>query len=267
MNYDPRAMPNPSCHCGAPLPCDLHPITETVQASERPLMPDWTTLDEADIRVLTFTDRPECLLIVATSDGAITLPRLRAPFVKHEVTRSLSEAGIRSRVSETQAGRWSRAAVKAHAAEKAERFQQNKQREATEATLLRGAESVAARDRAEAIASKHAVDETIRNLKAKIGEAKSKRATTGQHMDPHAFRRLERDLALAQTESLALQTRLGELKKAEKAENIRLANEQQSTFRGAFFAAAKRTLDRAVFLDLLAQAEAETLGHEDDGDA
>ena len=62
------------------------------------------------------------------------------------------------------------------------------------------------------------MDEIIRALKAEIAEARSKAFTSGQYMPPGVYRAKERRLKDLKDESQALQTRIGELRRAEAAE-------------------------------------------------
>lgn len=172
------------------------------------------------MRVVVFPEWPEAILILM-SDGesALSLPQLSVPFDRVAIAASLRTAGITPRVQEQAPGRWTTALSMARQAERAERFARQKEHEAAQAQIMTAASDDAEAERAELILEKHNVDDEIRQLKAKLGKARSTAATRGQYMAPHEYRRLEDRLAKRQERSLAIQVRLGELKKARKAAN------------------------------------------------
>ena len=178
------------------------------------------------LRVMIFNDRPDTLLLIAPEGATeIVLSPIPLPVTKGGVAEALSLAGIDARVSESVPGRWTTAITQARNAGRAERGQQQRQREATEAAFLRGSAASGVRDRAEAIAMKLVVDEKIRVLKAEIGHIKSVAFTQGVFIPSSEFRAKERLLDQLKGDGQALQTKLGGLKTQEKKKNQALDGE------------------------------------------
>ena len=198
------------------------------------------------IRVMIFPDRPDCILFYVPDGEALTTPPLAAPFNKKSVADAFAAVRANVRLTESTPGRWTESMKMMRKAEKAERFQLQKQREAAMVVLDRGGGDLA-KTRAEAIARKHGVDERIRDAKDWIKRAKSNAATRGQYEDAERFRRKERELSSLQTESLAIQQQLGDLRKQEKAENVKSSNEEMHLFKKA----AYRVLSEQQFEEIL----------------
>ena len=89
---------------------------------------------------------------------------------------------------------------------------------------------MAIRERSEIVQKKQEIDASMRRLKQELQKARAQAATRGVYMD-----RAEYHLARLKQESQALQTRLGELKKAEKAENTRVYEQERMDFRQAAY--------------------------------
>lgn len=208
------------------------------------------------IRIMVFVDRPDSVLLVAPDSDMPALPAMAAPFTKTSVSVAMVEAGVDARVSESIAGRWTTAIVQATKADKAERAQKQMLHEATVATLLRSANDPALRDRALTIQRKHEVDDSLRTLKAKLVEAKAKAATRGAFMPIDEFRKLTARVDALKEESLALQTRLGELRDAEKAANREADKAERSAFPQRFMTAARKMLDPDTYNELVREAAA-----------
>lgn len=201
-------------------------------------------------RLMVFTDRPDCLLIVANDGAELRLPVLVAPFTKASVASAFGEVGLDYRVSESIAGRWNTARIQARKAERAERAQRNNMRLAAEAAAANGSPSDAIREHAGLTARKLEVDREIGKLKTKIAEAKSKAFTSGQYMDPTAFRRMESKLEALKNESQAIQVRFGEMRVLRKQINI--AKHEATGER--FINAAREFLDEDEFEAIMAVA-------------
>jgi hypothetical protein len=216
-------------------------------------------MGKPSIRVFVFRDRPDTLLIHVGQDyrGPFSLPEIQAPFVREDIAFDLGRAGIRAGVFASVPGRWTQVMSKARSDDRAARRQQQTQREATQAALFRGASDPEVRERGAAVTRKLAVDEEIRGLKKQIAEAKTAAATRGVYMPPHEFRGLEARLEEAKQESQALQTRLGELKAAEKDRNRAIRDEETRRFERRFYEAAKAILDEDTLADILAEANGE----------
>lgn len=223
------------------------------------------TIDEQDdgrcLRVMVFPDRPDCILFYVPDGMRLIIPPIPSPFYKTTTSAALSSAGLNYRLTESVPGRWTESVLLMKKAERAERAQLQKVREATMAVLDRSGGPLA-QNRAEAISKKHEVDERIREAKAWIGRAKSNSFARGTYEDPDRYRRKERELYELQQESLALQARLGELKKLEKAENRAAAKDENERF----VKAAYRVLSQEK-LDLILDAVADDLDAEDEAGA
>lgn len=210
------------------------------------------------IRVMVFPGRPDCILFYVPDGEELAIPPVPAPFNKKSIADHFAAAKVPCRITESVPGRWTESMMMMRKADKSERRQMQTQREAAQLTLERGGTPLA-RTRAEAIARKHVVDQQIRDLKVSIGKAKSESFRTGVYQRPEVFRAKQKDLTDLQTESLAIQQQLGELKKQEKAENIAASNEEMHMFRRA----AQRVLTEAQF-DAILDAMADDLDAEDE---
>lgn len=111
---------------------------------------------------------------------------------------------------------------------------------------MRGSANTHVRDRADALARKLAVDERIRVLKETIVRASRDAARTGRYLPPQEFRALETELVQLKTDSQALQTRLGDMRKAEREQNR--AHSDQVAW--AFKHAAYKVLSKEQFEQL-----------------
>lgn len=186
------------------------------------------------LRVFVFRDRPDALLVlVPEGTTEVLLPELAAPFTQQGAAMAFGEARVPARVFESVAGRWSHAMTKADRDAKATRAQEALQREAMEASILKGSTVPTIRERAEAMERKLAVDDEIRELKLAIGKAKSDVHTKRVYMEPDKFRRLEQRLAKLKVESQALQAKLAELRKSEKGQGAKGARSEAQRFMDA----------------------------------
>lgn len=208
------------------------------------------------IRIMVFPNRPDCILFYVPDGEMLEIPPVPAPFNKRSVADIFAGAKVACRITESVPGRWTESMVMMRKADKAERRQLETQREASRLSIERGGTPLA-RTRADAIARKHVVDAQIRELKTWIGQAKS-RAFRGQYERPELFRAKQRDLTELQTESLAIQQQLGDLKKKEHAENQAADNEDLQRFRSA----AQRVLTDEQ-LDAILDAMADDLDAEE----
>lgn len=184
------------------------------------------------VRVTVFPDRAECILLHVSEGQEVALPALKSPFRKAEIAAVLKRAGIRCDVTESVPGRWTQAASKMALEERAERHQIQRQKEATMLALDRSG-SPLARTRAEALAKKHVVDDRIREIKAWLAQARTNFHTRGLYKDPVEYRGKEHELLRLKEDSQALQTRLGELREQEKAQNRVAEREEGDRFRAA----------------------------------
>jgi len=206
------------------------------------------------IRVAVFPDRPECVLFFVPEDECIQLPEMRPPFTKSMISEALRAQGIpRVDVFETVPGRWTQAMSKAMNSERAARRSQQNQAEATQAAMLRGASHADVRERSVLLLHKQNVDGQIRDLKEWIGNAKARVVSHGEYEDPHRFRQKEASLEELKQESQAIQSRLGELRKIEKARNIADGESRLERFKRK----ARELLDEEMFLRIENEADAE----------
>jgi hypothetical protein len=219
------------------------------------------------VRITVFPEWPEALLVLVDEDaeGVLVLPPLPVPFDRAGVVEAAKEAGFLARVAEGTPGRWKPVMDKAAQDLRAERGQRQRQEEATFAALARGAADPDVRERGELIDRKQHVDEALAAAKTKLGAAKNAAWTSGTRMEPAAFRALEEEVRRLGNESQALQTRLGELRRAEKDRNREASRVENERFARRFQAAARAMLDPEVYERLLAAAATEAEGEDEDG--
>lgn len=203
---------------------------------------------------MVFPDRPDCLLFFVPDGGRLEIPALTSPFYKGTTATALGQAGVEYRITESVPGRWTDSMMLMRKSEKAERAQMQKQREATLAVFDRGGGDLG-KTRAGCITRKHDVDGQIRDTKAWLGKAKSDAFYHQKYAEPSLYRRKERDLHELQQESLALQARLGELRKTEK-------KAQSDEYLQMFKDAALRVLTREQF-DSIVEAMGDNLADDE----
>lgn len=208
------------------------------------------------IRAMVFRDRPDFILFHVREGGALVVPRLESPFVRADVSKALAAAGVDYRMSESVAGRFGGVMRAVLEGERGERKQRQKEHEATLAYFERSG-TPASRDRAALRVRKEEVDATIRELKRWLAEARSRAYTTGQR-DPD-YRTKERELASLQTESLALQGRLGALRREENKRS-------QGDWLEVFKKMARRHLSSEVYEELVQVTNAEVASRDDVAD-
>lgn len=218
----------------------------------------------APVRALVFRELPRALLL-HFPEGAesVKLPEISLPICETGVRAAFRRAGIEVRVSESVPGRWVTALQQARNAERAERTQLANLAKATSAALMRQSPSLLVQQRGEAMRRKEVVDEEVRRLKVQIGEAKSRAFTRGVYMDPVKFRAMEQKLEELKQESQALQVRMTELRKREKAENVERSRREQEARTATFVEAAKRVLDADTYREIWDEVEAMTAEAED----
>jgi hypothetical protein len=150
---------------------------------------------------------------------------------------------------------------------RAEAGQRQRQQEATFAALARGAADPDVRERGEFLQRKQQVDEALASARTRLSAAKAAAWTSGTRMDPAAFRALEEEVRRLGLESQALQTRLGELRRAEKERNREASRAENERFARRFQAAARAVLEPEVYEQLLAVADGEEEEGGEDGAA
>ena len=207
-------------------------------------------------RLTLFETDPCVMLVVVPRGEAFACPRIVAPFKVDAVRTAFFQEGLDVRISQDAAGSPQVRAIveKRRRDAKAERDQRQKQAEATLATVMRGAVSMEVQQRAEAVLLKQQVDAEIRDLKARIGEAKSNAYTTGVYTPPSRFWEWQARLEAKKTESQALQARIGELKRLEKS-----ANKEEDRIRERMFVkAARRILGEEAWMRVWEAVDEET---------
>lgn len=219
-----------------------------------PLLPPREPGGVEPLRVLTFPSYPNAILVQLPegSTATLPLPPLTAPFTRTGIITSFRAAGLPVAVSDSVPGRWSQALMQARSAEKAERTNRQKQREINEAMILRGASEPEQRERSRVMLAKHAVDEEIVQLKAKIREAKVTRFERGIYLAPGEFHRLENRLDQKQLESQSLLYELVRLRDAERQKDREV---ERGGFLARFFDAAKSSLPAEAMAKLTAMAD------------
>jgi hypothetical protein len=195
--------------------------------------PDHATAPYEPIRIDVFTDRPGFLLLFVPPGRTFRFPDgLHAPFERVALAEALGLAGVDARVravhSDASLGR---VFTKTENERRSERAQRESLREAREHSILRGSTSPVVAIHSECVLRKQAVDGKLRSLKAKLSEAKTRAATTGHFLPRADFLKLEQDVEDAKAESLALQSRMGELRRQEKREGAAGLAAEFSLFR------------------------------------
>lgn len=186
---------------------------------------------------MVFPDRPDCLVLYLPEGIELRTPVLQSPFDKAELTMAFADEGEDVRVSEGTPGQWNAAYSWLHKDERSERGSRHRLAQAVR-NAERLAKGGAAASRAEAIQEKLRVDDEVRQLKAQIGEVRSRAFTRNEYIPADAYRKMEADLKTLKDKSQALQLRIGELRDAEKREN----EEASRTYAEKFVRAAHAVL-------------------------
>jgi len=208
-------------------------------------------------RFTVFPDKPEHLLVTVVDDEQDPLRIELGPvFTKECIQEACRVAGVEPAVTEGVPGRWTHSMIRAHTALRSARASRAKEAEAVRAMALRSSPVPVVRDHATALFRKNEVDARIRELKDELERAKREFHRTGVSMEPRMFHEKHRNLGRLKQESQVLQTRLGELRRAEKAANIKRARQEGNTLLDQFKKAAYHHLDRDVFMALVEEAEA-----------
>lgn len=209
---------------------------------------------------MLFPSQPNALLLLA-DDGETALPPLVAPFVRREVLGAFADLdawsapgcespGYAIRVTEGAAGRWAQALRTLESNARAERANQQRERDVVRAVVMKTAVDDVERERSALIVEKHAVDAEIRSLKQQIGEAKARAWSRGLYLPPAEYRELEARMRRAQDRSIAMQNTLGELRRQQKDEN----RQDHDGWTERFIQAARERLEPELFRELEATA-------------
>jgi hypothetical protein len=199
------------------------------------------------MRIGVFADWPNALLILVGEDeSSARLPELAPPFSKSSVAVAMAAARIRASVYEGVTGRWTAALHQARQAERAQRGQEQSQREAANAAFMRNSSSAGVSGHAEATIKKLEVDAGIRVLNEELSAARSTAFTTGVYMQRDVFREKDARLKELKQESQLLQVRMGELRRAERRENAKSSRSEAEAFKRA----ATRVLDRETYMKI-----------------
>ncbi|HMI94646.1 MAG TPA: hypothetical protein VK509_24900 [Polyangiales bacterium] len=176
------------------------------------------------------------------------------------MAQAFGAAGIPATVTESVPGRWTASITKAARDARADAGNAEKVREAEAAAQLRMSSSVLLRDKGEALATKQRIDEEIRSLKTRLGDARRRAATEGVYLPRKELQRLYNQLEAKQQESQALQVTIGRLGREARANGVEDAGKTGARTRperklGEFFIdIAKATLPKDVFDELLTDA-------------
>lgn len=198
------------------------------------------------VRARFFPTLPGAVLFFIPEGLKLDVQGLGGTFDREDLARACGDVQI----SEELPGRWTTPILRARSAAKAERNQRHKEQEATEAAVLRGSVDPNERDRAKLVLQKQEADARCRDLKNQITRAKTEAATRGVYMPPRQFRALELELESAKQRCQAIQAMLGQLREAQKAQNML----NHATFERAFLEAAREILHEEDLEDLNARA-------------
>ena len=183
------------------------------------------------IRLFVFPERPDFLLVYVPEGETFTIGPITSPIDKAIVSNAMSATGLEYSTTESTPGRWTQRMSDAKKAERNERKQKQDLRMAEEIHALVASGDAHAKTRAEALVQKGIVDDELRALKSKMSDAKRVAFEQGKFLPRGEFLALERRIKALQAESLSLQTQLGRMREAEKAENIRQAESDAQLFR------------------------------------
>lgn len=212
--------------------------------------------DPRPLRIMIFPDNPQTILIHVPEGQSLWLPILATPFDLDAICQALDDRDVPHVTTEGDPGRWWRNASQQENEEKADRLNQQKHEEVARRVHITTSPNATTieKQRAELMLEKVKADEEIRQLKAEISKAKAD-AYSGTYLPPLVFQTKRQRLADLQTVSLALQGRLGELRRQQKAQNVELNNDKSREER--FIQKAKRHLSRDQFLTIWAEVNAE----------
>jgi hypothetical protein len=172
------------------------------------------------LRLMLFDERPDCLVVYAPDGaGTVQLPPLPYPFTKQQIDAAMREADQEYRLTIGTPGQWTKSRSILKNAARAERSQRASLERAVQKAQARGATSLHAASRAEALARKQVVDGSLRELKDKLGRAKAEAYTHGSYLPVSEYRDLERGVEELKQESQALQVRIAELRHQEHEEH------------------------------------------------
>lgn len=210
--------------------------------------------DPRPLRVFTFPDRPDAILIYVPDGQELWLPRMRTPFNRYDVAMQLGGADIPAAVRDTVPGRFTHAMKLAVADDRATRGQMEREREAARCVEIKDHPEATTyqQKRAALVLAKSKIDDELRDLKVQIGRAKSRAATTGQFLPVAEFRAKESRIVDLQTTSLAIQKRLGDLRRQEAAETKQAEPGRMKRF----IELSKRYLSREQYQSLWAEVDA-----------
>lgn len=206
------------------------------------------------LRICVFETHPDTILVQAQDGDPVSLPVLRAPFTKPSVAAALRTAGVKALVVETVAGRWTRAAIDARAAERGASGERATREAALRAQAMRSSVDPGERDRARMSQRIAEIAAEQRVVNAKISEAATHHHRTGLYVDRHAFVALQSRRDRLKEEMTAVQAKMTSLKVAQKAVNVAAHAKEQEVFANRFLAAAKEVLDRETLAALVAMA-------------
>jgi len=176
-------------------------------------------MTQEPIRLMIFDERTDCLVVyVPKGTGTVQLPPLAYPLTKERIDVAMREAALEYRLTVGTPGQWMRSSAILKSAAKAEHNQRAELERAVQKAQERGATSLSAASRAEALARKQVVDESLRELKAKLGRVKAEAFTHGTYLPVTEYRNLESRTEELKQESQALQVRIAELRRREHEE-------------------------------------------------
>ena len=219
------------------------------------------------LRLMIFEERPDCLVVyVPDGTGAVRLPSLPYPFTKQRIDAAMRDADQEYRLTVGTPGQWMKSGAILKSAARAERNQRAELERAVQKAQARGATSLYAASRAEALAQKQAVDGSLRELKLKLGRVKAEAYTRQTYLPVTEYRALERRVEALKDESQALQVRISEVRRQEHAENEAESRRQEParrTYAQAFLRVASKTLPEDMLQrihGLVAELEADDEG-------
>jgi hypothetical protein len=204
------------------------------------------------IRFVCFKDRLDCLALFARDGDPPVSIALEPPFTRERIREAARAANLDVRIVETAyVGRLKPVFDRMAADERAERKQQQDLRTATFAAVMRTSNNPIERSRAQLVQEKTDVDNELRSVKTKIGEARSNASSRGVYLPPADFRRLEKRLDALKNRSLAIQAELGQLRAQRRQENVAANASSDRLFREV----AHECLSPEQFMQIVHEAD------------
>lgn len=199
------------------------------------------------IRISVFSDKPNFILVFAPDNTEVLLPILSSPFTKDDVERRCRKSGINASVRITGDRRWQQEMKVQLNNEKSVKIKTQKERELVKATrmVFTGTDDLH-RERGEVILLKQRIEEEMEKVQNDINNAKKNRMLHGIFLPKGVFIGMTDKLSSLKKEKLAIDLRLGEIKKKIREMNVK----KSLNFQDMFLFHAKQILSPDVYSEI-----------------